>query len=508
MGNLIITVTFALTHWRKKLNTSSKPKRDLRFIIVGAGMAGILAAIRLQQAGYQQIVIYEKADRIGGTWRDNTYPGLYCDVPAHAYTYSFEPYAEWSGYLARGDEIQTYFEVVTHKYQVDKYIQFNQEINHSEFRDGHWHITTKSGLTAEGDVLILASGVLHHINMPQIEGLDSFNGSAFHSARWNHDVQLDGRRVGIIGNGSTGVQIVSALSNRPVKVVHVQRSPQWIMPTVNSPYSEEQKALFRSDTAEIDKIRYDPEYVGNVRHFTDAIVDMESPQIKQIEAVVLDNLERSVTDPLLKEKLRPSYRAACKRLIFSPDYYQAIQRPSVEISVGKIARIEPTGIRMADGTLHEVDVLVFATGFRAGQFIRPATVIGRNGIRLDEVWKVRPNAYMAISVPNFPNMFMLNGPTGPVGNFSLIDIAERQWSYIEKLIAELDAGTCREICVTTSAMMVYDSKRIEAAKKTIFASGCQSWYLDGEGVPGLWPWSYDAFADAMDKPVITDFDRQ
>ncbi|MGD9598440.1 MAG: flavin-containing monooxygenase [Steroidobacteraceae bacterium] len=480
--------------------------RRLRIAVIGAGMAGILAAIRLRETGHHRVVIYEKAGRIGGTWRENTYPGLACDVPAHAYTYSFAPNAEWSSYLAPGSEIQRYFESVAQAHRLDEIIRYGEEVTRCELVDGRWHIETARGTQDDVDVVIAATGVLHHPGTPDIAGLDRFAGPCFHSARWDHSVPLDGRRIGIVGCGSTGVQIVSALAGRASRLVHIQRTPQWIMPVPNDPYTEEQKAAFRADPALIDAIRYGEEYTSAVRRFTDAIVDQDSLQIREIEAIVLRNLEDSVTDPVLREKLRPDYRAACKRLIYSPDYYQKVQRPDVEVAIGPIRQIEPAGVRMADGSLHEVDILVLATGFRADRFVRPMRVRGRNGADIDAAWSPAPSAYLGISVPGFPNFFMLNGPTGPVGNFSLIDIAERQWGYIGQLIAGIESGKCRMMDLKEATMRDYDARRIAAAKRTIFGSGCKSWYLDATGVPSSWPWSYDSFAEQTAAPKIAEYE--
>lgn len=488
------------------MSEHNQQKRELRFAIIGGGMAGILAAIRLRESGHKQVVLYEKADRIGGTWRENTYPGLNCDVPAHSYTYSFAPNPNWSRYLAGGAEIQGYFEGVVQKHDIEEVIRFNQEVTRCVFENGAWHLTTATGLRDTADVVIAATGVLHHPNQPNIDGLESFGGAKFHSARWDHSVALDGKRIGVVGNGSTGVQIISALAERAGKLTHFQRSPQWIMPVNNFVYTPEQIAAFQADPVLVDKERYNETYLANVRNFTDAIIDVDSPQMAGIEAVVRANLEQSVADPVLREKLRPNYRAACKRLIFSPDYYQAIQHPNAALVVEGIAGVEPEGIRTKDGALHPLDVLVLATGFKADRFVRPMTVLGRGGVDLDTVWESRPKAYLAVSIPEFPNLFLLNGPTGPVGNFSLIDIAERQWSYIEQLVAQIQNGRCREICVSTAAMDDYEERRIAAAKKTIFASGCTSWYLDKDGVPASWPWSYDRFAEEMTVPRFEDFD--
>lgn len=470
-------------------------------------MAGLLAAIRLEQEG-EEYVVLEKAEHLGGTWRDNRYPGLTCDVPAHAYTYNFEPYAEWQAYYATGAEVQTYFERTAEKHGVLPRIRFGAEVTACTWDEAGqaWRIELSSGERLTAEVVVAATGVLHHPRMPEIEGAASFAGTALHSARWHENVPLDGKRVGVIGNGSTGVQIVTALAGRAAHLVHFQRSPQWIMPVPQFPYSDEQREAFRRDPALIDAIRFDPDYWNAIHRFTRAITEPEGDDIAAIEAICLDNLEKSVRDPVLREKLRPDYRAACKRLIYSWCYYDAVQAPGVEVERGAIARIEPEGVRLDDGRLVAADTLVFATGFHADRFIRPTTVKGRDGRLLDDVWAVRPTAYYAVALPGFPNFFMLNGPTGPVGNFSLIDIAERQWGYIERLLEELRCGRATAIEPRQSALDDYETRRIAAAHRTIFGSGCSSWYLDATGVPATWPWSYEAFADAMANPRFEDFD--
>lgn len=468
-------------------------------------MAGILAAIKLKEMGCD-FVVYEKAGTVGGTWRENTYPGLTCDTPSHSYTYSFEPNPDWSQQLPPGKEIHAYFENIVKKYDLTPFIKFNQEIIHCAFKDGLWHLETRDGIKDKVNVVIAATGVLHHPNYPNIEGLESFEGACFHTSRWDHSVPLDGCRIGIIGNGSTGVQMVSALASRVGNLKHFQRTPQWIMPVENRAFTDEERAEFHRNPLLLQNQKEDPEYLANFELFTNAIVDAESDGIKQIEAFCLQNLEQSIADPELKEKLRPSYRAGCKRLIFSPDYYQAIQHPNADVITDGIECIEPNGVRTQDGKLHELDVLALATGFKSDQFMRPMEVTGRNGITLNQAWEKRPNAYLAISIPNFPNFFMINGPTGPVGNFSLIEIAEMQWGYISQLLQKLRRGDCTEISVNQEAMDHYEDARIAAARKTIFASGCNSWYLDDEGVPATWPWSHKQFSEAMAHPEMSAFE--
>ncbi|ARS28737.1 flavin-containing monooxygenase [Sphingomonas sp. KC8] len=478
----------------------SSKSGGIRVAVIGAGMAGILAGIKLREAGLTDFRIYEKADRIGGTWRENSYPGLTCDVPSHAYTYSFEPNPDWSHHLPPGPEIQAYFERTMVKYGVDQHIAFNEEVVRCAFEDGRWQLETRSGTGDTADIVIAATGVLHHPSYPDIAGIDAFASDCFHSARWDHMVPLDGRRIGIIGNGSTGVQIVSALASRAARLKHFQRSAQWIMPTVNDPFTDEERAAFHADPLLLKSMQNDPAYLEVAWGWTEAIIDADSSTMVQTEAAARANLEANVSDPVLREKLRPNYRAGCKRLIHSPDYYQAIQHPNAELVTDGIECIEPKGVRTRDGTLHELDLIVFATGFDAHRFMRPMNVIGRGGVELSQAWAKRPAAYMAISIPDFPNLFMLNGPSGPVGNFSLIDIAERQWAYISHFIAMIASGRAREISASHAALEAYEQERIKAAQTTIWGSGCNSWYLDAEGVPSTWPWSYRHFAAEMAVP--------
>ncbi len=479
--------------------------KDLRVVIIGAGMAGILSAIKLEEAGIGNFSIYEKADRLGGTWRENTYPGIACDVPSHLYSYSFAPNPDWSHQYSPGAEIQAYFERVAKQFGVDERIEFGQEINRCAFIDGRWHITTSAGIKDEADFIIAATGVLHHPSYPEIAGLEDFAGALFHSARWDHDVPLDGGRVGVIGNGSTGVQITAALAKRASKLSLFQRTPQWVMPQENPAYTEDEKQAFRAHPESLRALHED---ISNLfaAGFANAVVDADSELMKGIEDQCLANLEENVSDPDLRERLRPDYRAACKRLVISPDFYEAIQKPTATLVTEEIERIEPGGVRTRDGHLHELDVLVLATGFKADRFVRPMEVIGRTGKRLDEAWADRPSAYLSISVPDLPNFFMLNGPNGPVGNFSLIEVAELQFGYIQQLIDQVRSGECRSLSASARATEDFDAARVEAAKKTIWTTGCRSWYLDDRGVPATWPWTFDRFREEMAEPDLAAYD--
>jgi cation diffusion facilitator CzcD-associated flavoprotein CzcO len=487
------------------MDNEATNQRDLRIVIIGAGMSGILAAIKLHAAEYWNYTVYEKADRIGGTWRENTYPGLACDVPAHLYTYSFEPNPTWTRTFAPGPEIWKYFQGVSDRHSVTPSIRFGEEVTKCEFQGGRWHLETRKGTRDDADVVIAATGVLHHPNIPDFEGIESFAGACFHSSRWDHSVPLDGRRIGVIGTGSTAIQITSALTKRVASFKLFQRTAQWVMPMEDPEYSVRERASFAHDPGRIQLLREELHRVF-VDSFSNAVIDADSPGVHAIEQACLANLENNVRDPELREKLRPTYRAACKRLIFSPNFYEAIQRPGAEVVTEPIVRIEPKGVRTADDVLHELDVLVLATGFRPDRFIRPTVVRGRDGIDLDASWVDYPKAYLSVSIPGFPNFFMVNGPNAPIGNFSLIQIAEFQLGYILQLMERLRSGGCRQISASAAALERFDTDRIEAAKSSIWVTGCKSWYLDKHGRPMSWPWSYARFAEVMREPDFEAYD--
>jgi cation diffusion facilitator CzcD-associated flavoprotein CzcO len=486
------------------MSSPSTPS-DLRFVIIGAGLSGIMSVIALERAGFRNIALYEKAERFGGTWRENTYPGVGCDVPSHLYCYSFAPNPDWSRVFSPGNEILAYIESVAERYRVAERAHFGEEVTHCRYENKRWQIQTSRGRTDQADVLIAATGVTHHPRIPELKGLENFAGAAFHSARWDHSVPVDGRRIGIIGTGSTAVQLVAALVKRCSHMSLFQRSAQWMMPQENAAYDAEQREQFRKQPELMRALR---DNLGQrfADNFSNAVIDVNSPQLKVIEQVSRAHLENAVSDPVLREKLRPNYRAACKRLIISSEFYPAIQQPNAELVVEGIEQIEPTGIRTRDGRLHELDVIVFATGFRTDQFIRPTEVLGRNGQSLNDIWQGHPSAYLSVAVPDFPNFFLLNGPSSPVGNFSLIEVAELQMRYALQLVEKLRQGECSEISIKTSAAESFEAERVEATKNTVWMTGCRSWYLDDRGVPASWPWSLERFRTVMAQPDYAAFD--
>jgi len=486
-----------------KVTSGATGGKALRAAVIGAGMAGILSAIKLRER-HIDVTVFEKGDKVGGTWRENSYPGLACDVAAHWYTYSFARNPDWDRLMAPGPQIRDYFERVARDRGVLPLIRFNDEVVRLAYDGGQWDLTTAAGHSDRFDVVIVATGVLHHPNIPHFKGQEDFRGAMFHSARWDHDVPLDGKRIGVVGTGSTATQLVTALVPRASHFSLFQRTPQWVMARPNPAYSEEEKAAFRADPAVLDRL-VEELRTKTVEGYATAVIDADSPQLAAIERLCQENLD-TVRDPDLRRRLTPDYRAACKRLVMSDGFYEAIQQPNAELVTAAIERLEPKGVRTVDGVLHELDVFVLATGFQVDRFIRPTKVIGRGGKDLDDTWADGPTAYISVSVPDFPNLFMVNGPGSPFGNFSAIETSEFQADYVMRLIDGLTRGDYREVSASHAALQRFEHERQEAGRKTVWVTGCDSWYLDKKGVPTSWTFSYDRFVTEMTAPRLQDFE--
>ena len=410
------------------------------FAVIGAGMSGIASGVKLQQRGHD-FTIFEKAATVGGTWRENTYPGIACDVPSHIYSYSFDLNPEWSYLCSPGAEIQEYFERITDKYDLRPQIRFEDPVVSCVWSedDRRWTVTGASGHTVVVDFVIAATGILHHPSTPAIDGLDTFGGHLFHSARWDHTVELDGKRIGLIGTGSTGVQITGALADVASELKVFMRTAQWVAPVDQVAYSEDEKNAWRTDADLLKEMHESMQKEFN-DGFATSVLDGESDLVSAIAKRCTDYLDTQIADPELREMLRPDYTPACKRLVVSHNFYDAVQKPAVTVIPGQVERIDETGIVDAAGVHHDLDIIVMATGFHVDRFLRPMTVAGRDGVLLDDAWTDRPSAYLSVTVPGFPNLFMLNGPNSPVGNFSLIQTAELQLDYSLGLVDMVGAG--------------------------------------------------------------------
>lgn len=490
-------------HFDANVDSVTTDRPSPKIVIIGAGMSGILAAIKLREAGMSNIVICEKRNEVGGVWRDNTYPGLKCDVPAHMFTYSFEPNPTYGKRFSFGSEIGQYLKRVSEKHDLQSIIRFNTSIDRATFESGQWLLDTNDGETLVADIVICASGIMHSPSFPKIDGIETFAGASFHSANWNHDKPIKGKRVGVIGTGSTAVQIVSAITHLVGRMTVFQRTPHWIFPLPNRTYSHAYQERMRRWPAIARASRYC--YSKLYEFFFDKAVTGSRRMQRFIQWRCENYLCRKVKDPVLRKKLTPNFKAGCKRLILASGYFDAIQSPQTELVCESISKIVPDGVITADGTHHKLDVLIYATGFKAHNYMRPMKVSGVGGVTIDEVWGEFVFGHRSVSIPGFPNFFMTLGPHSPIGNFSAISVAEVQISYLLQLIEEIRSGRCDLIEPKKDVALTQCDAMDKAMDKTVWRSGCQSWYFDDNGKTTMWPWSFARFQSEMRQPNLTEY---
>lgn len=476
--------------------TGSQP----RVVIIGAGMSGLLMGIRLLATGNRNFRIYEKASKIGGTWRENSYPNLACDVFAAAYTYSFEPNMEWSHRFARGDEIQKYFERCERKYGLTPFISFDNGIASARWENGRWSIRTARGEEDHADVLVSAVGALHHPRYPEIEGLGSFAGACFHTARWDHTVDLRGKRVGVIGTGSTAAQVVPGIVDKVDQLYLFQRTPQWVFATPDRKVSETARRRRRRHPW---LARLDHWFGLWLMGFFSRAVLGNRLFLAMIERACRRNLA-TVRDPELRRKLTPDYSPACKRLVISEDFYPAIQRENAHLVDTGIARIVPEGVVLRDGTLVALDVLVLATGF--APYRVDMDIVGKDGRHLSELMSGSPLMYRTIGVPGFPNYFVLFGPYSPIGNMSIIENSEIQVDYILQCVDLIRRGAVKSMAPREDIARALKEDMRRQVKHTVWASGCASWYLDANGDAVAYPYAYPRYRAELRAPVLDEFE--
>jgi cation diffusion facilitator CzcD-associated flavoprotein CzcO len=464
--------------------------RHHRIAIIGAGFAGLGMAIRLRQEGVDDFVVLERAPSLGGVWRDNRYPGVACDVPAHLYSYSFEPNPRWTRFFAPQREILAYLERCADKYDVRRHIRFGAGVQALVFDEDRqvWTITTEGGSVFEADVVVCASGLaLTQPKLPPITGLDTFEGSLFHSSRWNQDEPLDGRRVAVVGTGASAIQIVPAIAPRVGRLTVFQRTAPWVVARPDHEIGPRAQGLFERHPA-AQKVLRGAIYTLLETFAVGFVVDPRVNRARQ--ALALRFLAKSVADPALRAKLTPTFTLGCKRVLFSSDYLPALQRPNVELVTERIARIEGSEIVTEDGARREVDAIVCATGFEAADAQLAFDVVGRSGRSLRDAWsREGASAYLGCSVAGFPNFFMLIGPNTGLGHSSMIYMMESQMAYVLDALAQMRAADLATLEVRREAQERYNARLQERLAKTVWMTGgCASWYVSQSGKnTTLWP---------------------
>lgn len=459
---------------------------ELTAVIVGAGFSGLCAGINLKRAGIEDFVILEKADGVGGTWRANTYPGAACDIPSHLYSYSFEPNPKWQRAYGGQQEILEYLERVATKYGLRPHLSFGTRVVRCSFDDDSatWTVEADHGRRFVARSLILGNGALHIPRMPDLPGLDRFAGKHFHSARWNHDFDLTDRKVAVVGTGASAIQFVPQIAPRVAQLSLFQRTPPWIVPKRDRPIGSREQWMLEHVPGAHWLRRTGLYWALEARVLGFAF----APKINQLaERLVLDHLAKQVPDPELRAKLTPNYRLGCKRVLISNDYYPALQRDNVELVTDAITQIERTGVRTADGRLHEVDALVYGTGFRVVDYISSMKITGKRGLDLQSVWSESVRNYLGINVSGFPNLFLLMGPNTGLGHNSMIFMIEAQARYAVNAILDMRRNGIGALEVRTDVEQAFRADLAKRMKDTVWTSGCNSWYMAPDGEVLLWP---------------------
>lgn len=447
--------------------------------ILGAGFGGLAMACSLARIGVGDFVIFERHDGVGGTWRANSYPGAACDVPSHLYSLSFAPNPNWSRTYAAQPEILRYIEDCYERFDVRRRVRLGTEIVAASWQDDRrcWRLTDGDGAAYEADVVVSAIGLFHTPAIPDLPGLADFTGTVFHSARWNHDRDLTGRRVAMIGTGASAIQIAPAIAARTMRLSIYQRTPAWILPRKDEAFTDDQKRAFASDPAVA--LRYRAELYEQYEQNTSFIAG--DPAADLIAAMADSYRDRKVQDSGLRAKLTPGYPAGCKRVLISSDFYPAVQRDNVELVTDHIERVLPAAIRTVDGRERACDTIVLCTGFRATQYLGGIDVTGRGGTSIHDHWADTPRAFHGLAVRGFPNFFLLYGPNTNQGGNSIILILEAQAHFVTAAIQAIRERPGSSVEVRPEAMRRYLIELEAALAGTVWNGGCNSYFQTAGG---------------------------
>jgi cation diffusion facilitator CzcD-associated flavoprotein CzcO len=475
-----------------------------KIVIIGAGFAGITMTLYLKDAGFSDITILEKSDDLGGVWRDNTYPGAACDVPSPLYSISKAANPAWPQRFSEQPDIFAYLHSVAEKHGIDHLVRTDSEVSDAAFdqRSNTWRVNTTAGETFDCDVLIPAVGQLSQPAIPALPGANTFAGTAFHSARWNHTQDLSGKRVAVIGTGASAVQFVPAITQQVQQLTLFQRSAPWILPKPDRRYRRWHHGLFRHLPATRLAGRFGVWLVFELLAL--ALVDAK-PLGPIVAMLARLHLRRQVKDPILRARLTPDHAPGCKRALFSNDYYPALTGPNTEVVSEPIDAVESHGIRTADGTTHPVDVIIYGTGFSATEFLAPMRIQGRDGHALDETWADGAHAYLGIAVPDFPNLFVLYGPNTNLGSGSVIYMLETQARHITALVEVLAQHPRHALEVDARVEEGFNNQLQRRLDNSVWTL-CSSWYRTASGtIPTNWPGTTAAYRLRAQRPNTNDY---
>jgi cation diffusion facilitator CzcD-associated flavoprotein CzcO len=459
--------------------------------VVGGGFGGVGTAVVLKREGYENVTVFEKGERVGGVWQHNTYPGAACDIPSHLYEYSFAP-NRWSRRFSPGPEIQAYIEGVARHFDVLHQVRSGTEVKSAAWDEQRckWLLETTGG-SHEADVLVTACGQLSVPKVPPLTGLDDFEGPAFHTAEWRHDVDLAGKRVAVIGTGCSAIQVVPAIQPEVAQLDVYQRSPGWTLAKGDFAYSPLLRSLFRRLPA---LRRLDRASVYAFQELAAAAFTRHRWLLPLFRVLGMRQINSAISDPQLRQKVTPTYEFGCKRIMLTDEWYPTLTEPNVDLVAEGIEAITPAGIRDASGVERATDVIVLATGFASHDFVAPMEISGREGRKLEEEWEELARAYLGLSVPGFPNMFLLYGPNTNGGSGSVVNTLECGIGHVLAALREMERAQARRIEVRPEAARAFDHELRAALAKTVWHSGCSNWYVDKNGNdPSNWPWTWSAY---------------
>ena len=461
--------------------------------IIGSGFGALAVAVELTQAGHSDLRLWERSTDIGGVWRDNTYPGAGCDVPSPLYSFSFEPNPNWSRRYALQEEIHAYIKSVADTYGITPLVQFGREVIAASYDDdaANWTVAFASGEQQTVDILISAVGQLSRPRLPDIKGIERFQGTSFHSAAWDHNFDPTGKKIAVIGAGASAIQFVPHLADKAAELLVFQRSANYIMPKPDSPYRSLHKTLYHHIpfTQQIERGIIWTIMEQFSRGFNDA-----SRVGKVNNTLALRHLKSQVPDPELRAKLTPDYPIGCKRILFSNNYYPALAKPHVDVVTSSVSEITAGAVRTAGGLDYDVDAIIYGTGFDAQDFLSSIDITGSGGQKLAAQWSEGAHAYLGMYVPNFPNLFVTYGPNTNLGGGSIIYMLEAQAAHMRQVIDRLEAGNYRSAEVTPAADEAYD-KDIQTQLEHSPWADCNNWYHHKSGrITSNWPGATLPFA--------------